>query len=229
MSAAGTAMNAAAGDGYYQAVEEFFVSRRGDPLFLSSADWVLVHRWRTQGLPLRVVLRGIADALDSHALSWSRDRKVGSLRYCEAEVEVARERWQRALALGQEEGLDVGRALEGFADALASATGLGPAATTAAAEIAREIRERSAAEGAGGAALEEWLSARERQLLAAIGGDCGQEGRAQVEAEVDRALQPYAGRMPERVLRQVREDGIARRLLEAHGLPRLSLVLLAGG
>ena len=51
---------------YYQSVEEFFVSRRGDPLFLSNSDWLLVRKWRVAGLPLRVVLRGIADALDAH-------------------------------------------------------------------------------------------------------------------------------------------------------------------
>jgi hypothetical protein len=83
---------------YYQSVEEFFVSRRGDPLFLSNADWLLIRKWRQAGTPLRIVLRGIADALDAHAHSFSRDRKVGSLAYCAAEVEVARERWQRALA-----------------------------------------------------------------------------------------------------------------------------------
>ena len=89
---------------YYQAVEEYFVSRRGDPLFLSNADWTLVRKWKTAGLPLRVVLRGIRDALDAHAHGWSRDRKVGSLSYCAREVDAARERWERALAIGHEEG-----------------------------------------------------------------------------------------------------------------------------
>ena len=81
---------------YYQTVEEFFVSHRGDPLFLSNADWNLVRQWRRAGLPLRVVLRGIKDALDAHAHGWSRGRKVGSLAYCAGEVDAARERWERA-------------------------------------------------------------------------------------------------------------------------------------
>src|SRR5207247_3106029 len=74
---------------YYQTVEEVFVSRRGDPLFLSNADWLLIRKWRGAGIPLRIVLRGIADALDSHAHSWGRDRKVGSLAYCAAAVDAA--------------------------------------------------------------------------------------------------------------------------------------------
>ena len=88
---------------YFQTVEEFFVSRRGDPLFLSNADWLLIRKWRRAGVPLRVVLRGIVDALDGHAHSFSRDRKVRSLAYCAAEVDVAAERWRRALALGRED------------------------------------------------------------------------------------------------------------------------------
>ena len=38
---------------YYQAVEEYYVSRRGDPLFLSNSEWNLVRSWRLAGLPLR--------------------------------------------------------------------------------------------------------------------------------------------------------------------------------
>ena len=87
---------------YYQSIEEFFVSRRGDPLFLSNADWLLIRKWRRAGVPLRIVMRGIGDALDGHAHSWGRKRKVGSLAYCAAEVDAARERWQRALSFDDE-------------------------------------------------------------------------------------------------------------------------------
>ena len=212
---------------YYQAVEEYFVSRRGDPLFLSNADWNLVRRWRLAGLPLRVVLRGIRDALDAHAHGWSRDRKVGSLSYCAGEVDAARERWERALALGREEGLDVSGALRGFATDLERATDLGPRARPVAVDIAREMRAR-----AGAGRLEEisaWLAEREALLLAAIGADEGPEGRAAEEAEADVELEKWRARMPPRVLQQLRGEKIARRRLEAHGLPRLSLFHLEGG
>jgi len=211
---------------YYQAVEEFFVARRGDPLFLSSADWTLVHRWRKQGLLLRVVLRGIADALDGHAHSWGRERKVGSLRYCAAEVDAAHERWERALALGQEEGSDVAGALRGFAGALEVADSLGPSARQAAIPLARALRQRAEDPGLRPRDLEPWLAAREAELLAAIRADSGPQEGARVESEVEATLAPYRGRMPERVLAQVRADGVARRLLAGHGLSRLSLVLL---
>src|SRR5688572_9440609 len=88
---------------YYQSIEQFFVSRRGDPLMISNADWFTASKWRRAGIPLRIVLRGIGDALDGHAHSWGRHRKVESLAYCDGEVQAAYERWQRALQLGAEE------------------------------------------------------------------------------------------------------------------------------
>ncbi|HUL76148.1 MAG TPA: hypothetical protein VL691_02710 [Vicinamibacteria bacterium] len=212
---------------YYQAVEEYFVSRRGDPLFLSSAEWNLVRKWRLAGLPLRIVLRGIRDALDAHAHGWSRDRKVRSLAYCAAEVDAARERWDRALALGREEGLDVTAALQGFATDLDRARDLGPEGGAVAAGISRELRERAEA-----GRLEEvaaWLADREGRLLAAISADEGAEKAAAAEAEVDRSLERWRARMPPRVLEQLRREQLARRRLEAHGLPRLSLFHLEGG
>ena len=212
---------------YYQAVEEYFVSRRGDPLFLSNADWNLVRRWRLAGLPLRVVLRGIRDALDAHALGWSRDRKVKSLSYCAGEVDAARERWERALALGKEEGMDAAGALRGFATDLERARDLGPRALPLAVELAREMRARAEA-----GRLEEvsaWLGDREARLLEAIGDDEGPERTAALEAEVDRRLERWRARMPPRVVDQLRRESLARRRLEAHGLPRLSLFHLEGG
>jgi hypothetical protein len=212
---------------YYQAVEEYFVSRRGDPLFLSNADWHLVRKWRTTGLPLRVVLRGIRDALDAHAHGWSRDRPVRSLAYCTHEVEAARERWERALALGREDGHDALGTLRGFADDLERAEGLGPRGAEAAGRVARELRQR--AEGEGLAELSVWLGEREGELLEALRADDGATRVAAIEAEVDRSLEPYRERMPARVLDQLRQESLARRLLEAHGIPRLSLFHLEGG
>ena len=211
---------------YYQAVEEFFVSRRGDPLFLSNADWNLIRQWRRAGLPLRVVLRGIKDALDGHAQGWSRGRRIGSLAYCAGEVDAARERWERALSIGRDEG--AAAALAGFARQLeAAASGFAPRAAELAAGLARELRER-----APGGSLEElsaFLAERERRLVAALlDGEPAERGAAR-EAQVDEALAAWRGRMPARVVEQLRADTLAHRVLESHGLPRLSLFHLEGG
>ena len=202
-------------------MEEFFVSRRGDPLMLSNADWFLVWKWRAGGLPLRVVLRGISDALDSHAHSFSRNRKVEHLSYCAAEVDAAAERWRRALDLGEEEGVSAASTLSGFAQALEAASDLGPRSAPLARALAVEIRAR--AEGGSIRDLELWLVEREASLRAALEEDMGRAAVEAIAEGVDRDLAPYAGRMPARVLEQVRAESLTRRLLEAHGLPRLSL------
>jgi hypothetical protein len=212
---------------YYQAVEEYFVSRRGEALFLSNAEWNLVRSWRLAGLPLRIVLRGIRDALDAHAHGWSRDRKVKSLAYCKVAVETAGERWQRALALRGDEGEDALAALRGFASALEQARELGPRGTQLATVIARELRERAEA-----GSLDEvtgWLHEREGGLIGAIGDDLGAERLRAIEAEVDAGLERWRARMPAKVVETLRRESLARRLLEAHGLPRLSLFHLEGG
>jgi hypothetical protein len=207
---------------YYQTIEEFFVSRRGDPLFLSNADWLLIRKWRGAGIPLRIVLRGITDALDSHAHSWGRDRKVGSLAYCAAEFDAASERWQRALAIGGEEQQDASAFLTSYAESLEGAQNLDGAAISLARETAAALRER-AATASSSQGLEEWLREKETALLAALRQDMGATAAATIEAEVDKDVSPYASRMPARVLEQIRTQSVARRILEVHGLGRLSL------
>lgn len=207
---------------YYQAVEEFFVSKRGDPLFLSNSDWLLVHRWRTQGVPLRIVLRGIADAFEGHALSFGHARKVSSLAYCRRAVEQATERWQHALSLGREEGADVAGLLVSLADGLERASGLAPAAVAIARGTALELRSLAQAPG-DGRSLETWLQAREAELLAAVLEQAGPAAVAEIEEAVETQLRPYRERMPAKVLDQIRAEALKGRLFEARCLPRLSL------
>jgi hypothetical protein len=204
---------------YYQGVEEFFVSRRGDPMLLSNADWLLIKRWRTQGVPLRIVLRGIADALDAHAHSWGRKRKVGSLRYCESEVEAARERWERARG-GPEAALDVGASLEALARALESARGLGPRAAATARDAAERLRDVGDASRPRDA--EPALRAAETALVAAMRADDAETAQG-LEATVDAALGAYRSRMPAKVFASLRDESLAREILAHYGLPRLTL------
>ena len=205
---------------YYQAVEEFFVSRRGDPLFLSHADWHRVSKWRRAGIPLRVVLRGIADALDSHAQSWSRRRKVGSLAYCAAEVEAAWDRWQRAVAFAADDGMGTAAFLEGLCGALQALAGPEGEALSLAAEMAAAIRQRAATDPLQ---LEEWLRTKEAEMVAALESRMGPGAVAAIENAVRVDLAPYRKRMPDKVAERIEAESRARRILEAHGLPRFGL------
>jgi hypothetical protein len=195
-------------------------------MFLSNADWLLIRKWRRSGLPLRIAMRGIADALDGHAHSWGRKRKVGSLAYCAAEVDAARERWQRALSFDDEAETSVSSAVTAFADALAAATGLGARGAAAARAAGAELRAWTAPGPGGPPRLEELtrrLGATEKALLQALRADAEAAVLAAIDGEIEADLGPYRGRMPERVLDQIRDEAWARRLLARHGIPRLSL------
>jgi hypothetical protein len=207
---------------YFQAVEEYFVGLRGDPLMLSNADWLLIRRWRRAGIPLRIVLRGIRDALDAHAHSWGRDHKVGSLRYCEREVGAARERWHRALRLGQDGELSHVAQLQNLARGLRGASDLPARVTEVCVQVAEEIEAEIGRARAPGT-VEKWLHERELLLLRAIRRALDEEALADLETAIERDLAPYRERMPASVVEQVRKEAVARGLFARFGLPRLSL------
>ena len=58
----------------------------------SSAEWDLMCTWHDQGIPLRVVLRGMQDCLRS------APRRPASLMYLGPAVKEAAEHWRKALA-----------------------------------------------------------------------------------------------------------------------------------
>jgi hypothetical protein len=147
---------------------------------------------------------------------------VGSLAYCAAEVEAASDRWQRALSLGGAEERDAAAFLQTYAEALERAPGLGRASLPIAGAIAAALRQRVSEEPSS-RGLEEWLRERESELLEALRLDMGGPALAAIETEVDDDLSPYSSRMPPKVLAQIRAQSVARRILEVHGLGRLSL------
>jgi len=213
--------DAAADARYFQSVEQYFVELRGDPLMLSNADWFLVWKWRQAGLPLRVVLRGIADAMESHALSWSRDRRVTSLSYCRAEVERAARRWREELGPEAAPAPSAGPALERIAAALEEFAPAG-APGQPVRDLAAALRKR-ARRARRGPALDRWLGERELELVDLLMASRSPLEREALEAEVAAGLAGFRTRLPERVLAQVEAESRARLVLGACGLPRLSL------
>jgi hypothetical protein len=209
----------AADAAYFQAIERHFVSRRGDPLFLSTADWDLIWRWHRAAIPLRVVLRGIDDAFEWHAHSWGRKRKVGSLRYCAAEVERAREKWRRALRMDRTEQLGAQATLEGLARSyrVEAPASVRPSLQ----DVAQALEERSRAPGDD---LPEWLQRLEAMVVARLEEQTEIAVREDLFRQAEEALARYRGRMPPRTFARVVREAAIRRLFEHHGLPRLSLL-----
>jgi hypothetical protein len=76
---------------YFTEIEEHFQRARGTGLFLlSPLDWALIENWKSAGIPLEAVLKGIDDAFEKWRSRKRKHRFVNSLAYCaQAVLEVA--------------------------------------------------------------------------------------------------------------------------------------------
>src|SRR3954449_10347485 len=78
---------------YLTEIEERFRQARGTGLFLlSPLDWALIENWRTSGIPLEAVLKGINGAFEKWRSRKAKRRLVNSLAYCAQAVMEAAER-----------------------------------------------------------------------------------------------------------------------------------------
>jgi len=208
---------------FYRDIERAFVERRGDPLFISNADWVYLAKLRKKGIPMRVVLRGVTDAFDSHQHSFARKQKVRSLKFCEGEIDAAVDRYRRAMHADGPGARGVKPALEILAQRVSDSTLPEPVAATAL-EIAAAIRELAAhAHGAANDEIDAKLAAHEARLFASIANAVGPDVRTDAEQSARAATAAYKGRMPAPVYEDLIAETVRRRVLQRFGLPRLLL------
>jgi hypothetical protein len=226
---------------YFTEIETRFQARRGSILLLSTLDWALIEAWREAGVPLQAVLRGIDDAFDKYDARLSRAggrlRKVNGLAWCAQSVMQATEAMREAAIGGDtfqaREPVDSGfeeELLAAFlsrnAARLSEAQGTGPAAEAIAGiaerlrTLAAELRTESAQKPEQ---LEATLTALESRLFASLTLDASEEEMLALREQAARELAPYRGKMSGVQLKQVTEQFIHKRLLEARDLPRLSL------
>ena len=232
---------------YFTEIEERFQQRRGSLLMLSTLDWALIETWREAGVPLEAVLRGIDSAFDKHdakALrSHGKTRKVNGLAWCAQSVMEAVEQAMEASigttsttrAEATESGFEterVGQYLEQNAS-LIEASALNPPADAMAADIAARLRSlavgvrtepvRSLEE------LDRTLSVLEEKMFAALLTTTPEEELIALREQAARELAPYRGKMQAVQIKQVQQQFLQKRLLEARKLPRLSLFYMSHG
>lgn len=207
---------------YFRDIERAFVERRGDPLFISNADWVFLAKLWKRGVPKRVVLRGITDAFDAHAHSFSRKQKIRSLKFCEDQITAAVDRYRRAL---QAEGPGRG-GLGGAIEALAARVGalpVPPSIAAAVTETERALLEVASAAADKGFAADKALSEVEDRLVEAASKALGASVLAEIEQVSRDATAAYKSRMPARVYETLIGESVRRKILQRFGLPRLLL------
>lgn len=230
---------------YFTEIEQRFQQRRGSLLMLSTLDWALIETWREAGIPLGAVLRGIDNAFDKHdakALrATGRTRKVNGLAWCAQSVMEAVEQAREA-AIGTasvanaetaESGFEterVGRYLEANAAAVESAV-LNAPADAVAAEVAGRLRALAIGLAAEPVMpleeLDRTLTVLEEKLFAALLTAAAEDELVGLREQAARELAPYKGKMQAVQIKQVQQQFLQKRMLEARKLPRLSLFYMS--
>jgi hypothetical protein len=232
---------------YFTEIEERFQQRRGSLLMLSTLDWALIETWRDAGVPLEAVLRGIDNAFDKHdakaVRSPGRTRKVNGLAWCAQSVMEAVEQAMEAsigaapatTTRATESGFETERVAQYLEQnaTLIEATKLNPAADATALEISSRLKVlatdlraepiRSLEE------LDRTLSVLEEKMFAILLTSAPENELVALREQAARELAPYRGKMQAVQIRQVQQQFLQKRLLEAYKLPRLSLFYMGHG
>lgn len=212
---------------YFTEIEEHFRIARGTGLFLvSPLDWALIEAWKNSGIPLEAVLRGIDAAFEK----WrarppkARTQKVNSLAFCAQAVAVEaqamaenapRPRKAQAPPFSIDE---VRSFLERNATALRKGGLEELAASLEALDLDSLYTDLEQ--------LEQRLGAIEEKMIARLRVAATDEALFEARQSLDRELKPYRSKMTAEQLARLEKQFLERKLLEAAGLPRLSLFYL---
>jgi hypothetical protein len=232
---------------YYTEIEEYFWRKRGAHLLVSPLDWAIVETWQKAGVPLNAVLKGIDRAFDSYARSRraAGGQKLKSLAYCVDAVTEAAQEAQEAAAGGSASVSRALKSVETFSreellryfnrniSRLQAATEKhagAPQLHRRLAETAQRLHELKALLDAPSALdledLERRLTVLEDKLNPIIVSAASEALLLSIRRDMDRSLAPYRRRMSADQLAQLERQYTQKRVLEALGVPRLSLFYL---
>jgi hypothetical protein len=224
---------------YFTEIEEHFQRARNTGMFLfSPLDWAIIETWKEAGVPLEAVLKGIDRAFEKWHAKKTKARMVNSLAYCAQEVlAAAREMQDPAEAQKARKG-EVPFRNDELADSFRrnaalirqASSGAGGTGQTTYGQVADSLEQLAAAAAAGGLSdlesLEQRLTVLEEKMIAAAMQAVSEEELVQARTEMQRQLAPYRRKMSAEQLAMLEKQYLQRRILEAAGLPRLSLFYL---
>jgi hypothetical protein len=231
---------------YFTEIEERFQQRRGSLLMLSTLDWALIETWREAGVPLEAVLRGIDNAFDKHdakTLRFSgRTRKVNGLAWCAQSVmEAVEQALEASIGVAptapeaMESGFETERVVQYLEQnaGIIEAAKLNPPTDTTANDVAKRLRALALSLRVEPARpleeLDRTLSVLEEKMFAALLTSTPEEELVALREQAARELAPYRGKMKAVQIKQVQQQFLQKKLLEARKLPRLSLFYMGHG
>ena len=212
---------------YFTEIEEHFRRARGTALFLlSPLDWALIEAWKGGGVPLEAVLRGIDAAFEKWRTRPARARtqKVNSLAFCAQAVateaqamseNAPRPKRQSAAPFSADE---VQEYLARNAALLRTAGHEELAASLDAIDVNNLFGDLEQ--------LEQRLTVLEDKMIARLQAAASEDTMFEARRKLDLDLKPYRGKMSAEQLAMLEKQFLERKLLEAAGLPRLSLFYL---
>jgi hypothetical protein len=229
---------------YCREIESYLCRKNGGHLIrIVGPAFETVCQWSEQGVPLKIVFRGIDRCVDRANAKGGRRRPL-RIEFCEADVRAAFDDWRRALGVTASQ---VSETSGGFGeDEAVSRQGSLPAHISRSVArllavkndppdaafdetISRVIRELDALAATAASARGD-ARARAIQQLAVLDADVIAAARARVDPatatalqqEADAELEAFAGRMPADGLARARELAFERVLRESFNLPVLS-------
>ena len=235
---------------YFTEIEERFQQRRGSLLMLSTLDWALIETWREAAIPLEAVLRGIDNAFDKYderaRRTTGRMRKVNGLAWCAQSIMEAVEQAMEASigATSGSPGQDQAAADSGFESdrivkyleanaGILEAAKANPPADIVIAETAARLRALAAGLRVDPATqledLDRTLTVLEEKIFAALMTAADESELSALREQASRELAPYRGKMQAVQIKQVQQQFLQKKLLEARRLPRLSLFYMSLG
>jgi hypothetical protein len=221
---------------YFTQIEEHFQRVRGTSLFLlSPLDWALLESWKSSGVPLEAVLRGIDIAFEKWRAKKSRTQMVNSIAYCTQAIMTEAQRMadQPASASSATAPVteapppfpeqDLRKYLRANADAIRAA---GIAEFIPTAESLEQILSSESPLTADLEALEQKLTVLEQRLLAAARTRQSEEQELDIRRQLDAQLRPWKSKMTASQIAMLESQYLERAILATAALPRLSLFYL---
>jgi hypothetical protein len=224
---------------YFTEIEEHFQRARNTGLFLfSPLDWAIIETWKEAGVPLEAALKGIDRAFEKWHARKRKTRMVNSLAYCAQEVLSAAREMQHPEEAAKSRKSEIpftsdelAQSFRRNAEMVRQAAGrtAGPQRATYA-QVADSLEQLATGADAGLLgdleSLEQRLTVLEEKMIAAALQAASEEEMVQARTDMQRQLAPYRSKMSAEQLAMLEKQYLQRKMLEAAGLPRLSLFYL---
>ena len=207
---------------YYTEIEEHFQRARGTSIFLlSPLDWALLESWKTAGVPLEAVLRGIDLAFEKWRARPKKTQMVNSIAFCAQAVLTEAQRMsggeQPRPEKSEEPPFESGE-VQGYLRRNAGAL-----RAAGFAEVADSLEQLLAGPLDDLEDLEQRLGILEQKVIATLRSRQSEEDALAARKALDNQLRPYRGKMTADQLSMLERQYLDREILDQAGIPRLSL------